>query len=173
MTDYQKVEKLSQFPPLGAQKPSELMAAMLKLCPRGQEDSAFFTFFYLHRLPRELRVLLTEEDFTNRRALAEKADRLWAHNAKHGGEFVAAIGGDSDDEGQAGAVAAIQYRKGGNKPTPAVRSTQSMAQPRRKTNKKMSATDRQAMADSGLCYYHWCFAEAARICRKPCSWTGN
>jgi hypothetical protein len=41
---YQKVEKLSQFPPLGAQKPPELMSVMLKLCPCRQQDSAFFTF---------------------------------------------------------------------------------------------------------------------------------
>jgi hypothetical protein len=40
MTDVQKVEKLSQLLSLGIQKPSKLMAAMLK-----QEDLAFFTFF--------------------------------------------------------------------------------------------------------------------------------
>ncbi len=50
MTDYQKVEKLSQFPPLVAQEPSEIMAAMLKLCLRGQKGTAVFTFFYPHCL---------------------------------------------------------------------------------------------------------------------------
>jgi hypothetical protein len=68
MTNYQKMEKLSQFPLLGAQKPFELMATMLKLCPQGQKDLAFFTFFYLCRLSRKLQVLLNEEDFSNRRA---------------------------------------------------------------------------------------------------------
>ncbi len=42
LSNYQKVEKLSQIPPLGAQKPSELLAAMLKLCPRGQSVSSRF-----------------------------------------------------------------------------------------------------------------------------------
>jgi hypothetical protein len=70
---------------------------MLKLCQREQEDLAFFTFFHLHRLPMELRVLLTEADFRNRRALVEKAERLWAHNAKHSSELVAAIGGDTEE----------------------------------------------------------------------------
>jgi hypothetical protein len=76
LSDYQKVEKLSQIPPLGAQKPSVLLAAMLKLCPRGQEGSPFFTFFFLHLLPRQLRVLLSDEDHTDWRALVVKADRL-------------------------------------------------------------------------------------------------
>jgi hypothetical protein len=26
---------------------------------------------------------------------------------------------------------------------------------------------------SGLCRYHWKFGEEARICMKPCTWTGN
>jgi hypothetical protein len=36
LSDYQKVEKLSQILPLGPQKLSELLAALLRLCSRGQ-----------------------------------------------------------------------------------------------------------------------------------------
>ncbi len=64
---------------------------MVKLCPRGQEDSAFFSFFYLHNLPRELRILIDEENFSNRLALAGKTDHLWAHNSKQGRRMIAAI----------------------------------------------------------------------------------
>jgi hypothetical protein len=42
LTDYQRVKQIFQLPPLGAQKPSELLAEMLQLCPRGQENSLFF-----------------------------------------------------------------------------------------------------------------------------------
>jgi hypothetical protein len=52
LTDYQRVEQIFQSPPLGAQK----LLEMLRLCPRGQENSLFFTYLFLHRLPRELRV---------------------------------------------------------------------------------------------------------------------
>ncbi len=79
MTDYQKVEKLSQFPPLVAQEPCEIMAVMLKLCMRGQKGTAVFAFFYPHRLSWELEVLLAKEGFTNRRVLALKANSLWVH----------------------------------------------------------------------------------------------
>jgi hypothetical protein len=42
LTDIQRVEQLFNLPPLAAQKPSELLAEMLQLCPRGQENNAFF-----------------------------------------------------------------------------------------------------------------------------------
>jgi hypothetical protein len=80
---------------------------MLKLCLREQEDSAFFSFFYLHNLPRELRILLAEENFSNRLALAEKAGHLWAHNSKQGRGIIAAIGGNSEEDNSTSALAAV------------------------------------------------------------------
>jgi hypothetical protein len=65
------------------QETCEILAAMLKLCLRGQQGSAVFTFFDPHRLSWELEVLLAKEGFTNRRVLTLKANRLWVHNAKH------------------------------------------------------------------------------------------
>jgi hypothetical protein len=52
LTDIQRVEQLHNLPPLGAQKPSELLAEMLRLCPRGQENNAFFNCLFLNKLPR-------------------------------------------------------------------------------------------------------------------------
>jgi hypothetical protein len=46
-------------------------------------------------LPRELRVLLSEENHTNGRALAANADRFWAHNVRHSHDVVAAVRGES------------------------------------------------------------------------------
>ncbi len=36
LTDYQKVEFIKKMPSLGEQKPSELFADMLRVCPRGR-----------------------------------------------------------------------------------------------------------------------------------------
>jgi hypothetical protein len=58
MSDYQRVELLSRLEPLGGRKPSDLLAVMLELCPRGHETSPFFGYLFLQRLPREIRVLL-------------------------------------------------------------------------------------------------------------------
>jgi hypothetical protein len=71
--------------PLGSRKPSKLLAAMLELCPRGQEGNMFFTHLFMERLPAELRILVGEDNHRDPRPLADKADKLWAlHGAKLG-----------------------------------------------------------------------------------------
>jgi hypothetical protein len=142
LNDYQKVEQLHSLPALGAQKPSEMLAEMLRLCPRGHEASPFFTYLFLHRLPRQLRVLLATEDHADRRALAARADQLWVHNKRNASDTIAAVGGH-EEEGACGG------------------------------SKRLSAEDQAAMDESGLCWYHFSFADGARTCRKPCTWQGN
>ena len=46
LTNYQKVDQLLKMGDLGARRPSELLAAILELCPRGQETSLFFTHLF-------------------------------------------------------------------------------------------------------------------------------
>ena len=53
LTNIQRVEMLFNLPPLGAQKPSELLAEMIRLCPRGQENNDLFNYLVLNKLPRE------------------------------------------------------------------------------------------------------------------------
>ena len=62
LTPYQRMEQLFNVEPLGARKPSELLANMLDICPRGEETLSFFSFLFLQRLPREIRVLLADDD---------------------------------------------------------------------------------------------------------------
>jgi hypothetical protein len=54
LTDFQKAEKLFQMPALGSRKPSDLMAAMFKTCPRGDEKSNLFACIFL--LPSHTRI---------------------------------------------------------------------------------------------------------------------
>ena len=61
LTDYQKVDQLLKMGDLGASRSLELLAAMLELCPPGQETSLFFTHLFLCRLPSELRIMLGED----------------------------------------------------------------------------------------------------------------
>ncbi len=68
------MEKLFNLPPLAAQKPLELLAEMLRQCPRGQENNAFFNCLFLNKLPRELRILLSEADMADKQVLGARAD---------------------------------------------------------------------------------------------------
>ncbi len=106
LSDFQKAERLFQMPALGGRKPSELMAAMLETCLRGEEKTNLFACIFLQPLPREIRVLLARADHKDLKTLATQADELWAlHNNTNGGgisavqenpeaDFVAAISGD-------------------------------------------------------------------------------
>ena len=82
LTDYQRVDQLLKMGDLGARRPSELLAAMLELCPRGQETSLFFTHLFLCRLPAELCIMLGEDNHQDVRLLINKADKLWAMHSQ-------------------------------------------------------------------------------------------
>jgi hypothetical protein len=85
------VEQLHNLPPLAAQKLPELLAEMLRLCPRGQENNAFFNCLFLNKLPRELRILLSEADMADKQALGARADLFAAHNSKQAHDVVATV----------------------------------------------------------------------------------
>ena len=72
----EQASKLLHLHPLGDQKPSELMDEMLSLLA----DHGFCFLaeqLFLEQLPEDIRLQLSNDDFTNPRALATKADVLW------------------------------------------------------------------------------------------------
>jgi hypothetical protein len=188
LTDYQKIEKLLHMEPLGARKPSELLAAMLELSPRGQEGNIYFTHLFLRLLPRELRIMLGEDDHQDPRPLAEKADKLWAiHGRGQTAAAVAAVNlmGEELEFGEPAPVAAVRpfQGRGGQRgkgpagrgrggaastPSPGPSSPSSGA-----TAPSASAPMALAKLSSGLCRFHWKFGDQAFSCLQPCKWQGN
>jgi hypothetical protein len=77
LSPIQRAERVMQMADLGGQKPSQLLAAMLEWCPRGEEKLPFFIASFLRRLPNELRILLVHDDFSDLKAVSQKADALW------------------------------------------------------------------------------------------------
>jgi hypothetical protein len=106
LTLVQRAEKVMQMPDLGGQKPSQLLAAMLEWCPRGEEGSPFFVAAFLRRLPNELRVLLGHDDFSDMKAIAQKADALWQLCPRS--DQLAAIASCADDAD--GTIAGVGQR---------------------------------------------------------------
>ena len=88
---------------------------MLRLCPRGQENNAFFNCLFLNKLPRELRILLSEADMADKQALGARADLFTAHNSKQAHDVVAAVAAISlsDQEAEETTVAAVRPGVGG------------------------------------------------------------
>jgi hypothetical protein len=162
LTDYQKVEFIKKMPSLGAQKPSELFAEMLRVCPRGQEGNIFFIHEFMSRLPKDLRLMLSGMDFADRRALADRADELWTHTARQHHDVVAAVA----NEEQAAPVVAISGRGGQS-------GRANKKPPPKEAPWKKNWVEKETLDESGLCFYHYMYAEKAAKCKKPCAWSGN
>ncbi|MFN9685584.1 MAG: hypothetical protein ACK583_10035, partial [Cyanobacteriota bacterium] len=142
LTDYQKVEFIKKMPSLGAQKPSELFAEMLRVCPRGQEGNIFFIHEFLSRLPKDLRLMLSGMDFADRRALADRADELWTHTARQHHDVVAAV----TDEEQSVPVAAVSGRGG-----QCGRAIKKSPLPKKPHGRK-TWVEQETLDEAGLCY---------------------
>jgi hypothetical protein len=177
LTDYQRIAQLHKLEPMGARKPSELLGAMLELCPRGQESNMFFTHLFLERLPAELRIMLGEDDHQDPRLLAEKADKLWAlHGVKH--SSLAVVDLLSEDPALVNAVAnrgrggrnannrgrGANRGRGGQQKNTNPSSTSSSSTPTSMKPMEM------ARIQSGLCYYHFKFGDKSYNCTPPCTW---
>jgi hypothetical protein len=172
LSDFQKAERLFQMPALGGRKLSELMAAMLETCPRGEEKTNLFACIFLQRLPREIRVLLAKADHKDPKTLATQADELWAlHNTSNSGGGVAAVQESSDSDFVA-AISGDRRRGGGfpcGKPRGGGRGRGGKAAPRLPEPE----ASKEARLAAGLCIKHWRYGEAASSCEQPCSWQGN
>jgi hypothetical protein len=99
LSDYQRIDCLVTMEPLNGRKPSEMLAAMNKLKPA--DDKHYFAYFFLQRLPREVRILLSQELVADMRAPAEKADALMALHVpqQHNVAEVAGAGGSHRSSG--------------------------------------------------------------------------
>jgi hypothetical protein len=89
------MERMMWLPPLGDPKLLVMLAEMLEYCPAGESTTAVFAFLFLQRLPREIRVLLSEDDPANMRAIAEKADRLIAMHVPQSHDSCVAVAADN------------------------------------------------------------------------------
>jgi hypothetical protein len=159
LTDFERVEKLHAMGSLGGRKPSDLLHEMLEMCPTGHEDGPFFLFLFLQWLPKELCIMMGDDEYDNMRTLALKADKLWSiHNHQKPG-VVAAVEPSPPTEPPSATIAAVRggssafLRQGQGMwrevwplpsvPTAAAASTSATPLPAQ-----------LARSSSGLCFYH-------------------
>ena len=77
MTDYQRAEALASLPPLGDQRPSELLARIRRYLPPDHKECFRTRYDFLSRLPSEIRATLLNSDL-KLNDLALQADNLWS-----------------------------------------------------------------------------------------------
>jgi hypothetical protein len=164
MTPFQQVDQLMAMEPLNGRQPSEMMSAMLKLRP--PKDEYFFTWAFLQRLPREVRILLAHEEHLDLKKLAEKADALMALHKPQHHDVAAVSAGPPEVAAEKDTVAAAtgksKFNKGGKK----------NAKKGGKARRRRSPSPFD-IHQSPLCYYHVRFGDKAHKCIEPCAWPGN
>jgi hypothetical protein len=178
LSDYENFDMLVKMEPLGNHKPSQLLAAMMEFCPAGMEKTLPFHYYFTQRLPAALRTQWGEVDHGDPRALATRADRLWTMNLPSGSMIaaiepaepaVAAVRGSSRGQNGRGRGGGQRGRTGHRGPpapssaNPGTAATSTAADP---------TPSALAHFSSGLCFFHWNFADRAQKCQPPCSW-GN
>jgi len=184
LSDFEKMELLFKLPGLGARKPSQMLSAMLEVTPANEEKSKLFMFMFLQRLPKDLRLMLGDVEAGDPRAVAAKADRLWACHSKQQLENVVAVVAEDQKEEEECTVAAI----GGKKQQQTKQHGQWQKQ-KKKGQKQHQRQDGRAdgnraakdapmdvaIAASGLCRAHWFQGESARGCTNgmSCTWQEN
>ncbi len=137
---------LVDMPALGDRKTTQLLAAMVEACPRGQENSVFMSALFLRKLPADVRILLAHMDHTRLKEMATAADQLVAMLAAP-----AAVAAVEADPGEVAAVAARGGGTGvGRKPAAAAAAKQKKKKPLEEPEPSKAA--RQA---AGLCLRHW------------------
>jgi hypothetical protein len=159
------------MPALGSRKPSDLMAAMLETCPRGEENSNLFACIFLQRLPLEIRVLLANVDHKDPKVLATRVDELWALHDNPGSsistvavvqpegqevDFVAAVRSGSQREGNSSGGA-----RGGN------RGRGGCGAARGGGAAHKPEASKEARLAAGMCFKHWRYGDAATSCTPP------
>jgi hypothetical protein len=172
LSNYQKMERMMRLPPLGDRKPSVLLAEMLEFCPAGESSTAVFAYLFLQRLPREIRVLLSEDNPADMRAIADKADRLIAMHVPQGHDACASVAPEDDGDGDLVAAMGGERRKK-KFLAPKRPPQQQQASAGRQSGLPRRGADQAAAPRTSMCYYHAKFGERARYCQEGCLWPEN
>jgi hypothetical protein len=154
LTDYQRIDRLVASEQLNGRKPSEMLAEMNKLKPA--DNDQYFAYFFLQRLPREVRILLSQEPVADMCGLAAKADALMVLHVPQQHEVAAVAPSDAEDSTVAAAARSSGKRTGQQK--------------KKKFQHRRQRSQSPDEKRSPLCWLHIRFGDKACRCEQPCAW---
>jgi len=187
LTEFQRMEKLLRPTAVSGQKPSDVLADLLQLCPQGETQTRIFRLIFLHHLPREIRILLAEDVVSPLNALAARADQLWSHGHRadpavfavapdpEEDPTIAAVGGGHRSRGSGHRGRGGGQSRGGQPNRAGLGAAAGRGAPAALAAGAAGGPPPHKLArdSAGLCYAHWMFGDKAHSCRSPCSWQGN
>ena len=167
LNGYQRFEALLSLPLASDQKPSNLMNRMLALLPEDYKVGFIFRGLFLRRLPSDIRTHLLQDDISDPRALALKADELFQSFGSRPVSSLFPQDSDVSLELFPGEVNALRRQKKSS-----VSGSRSSSGSKQIPSSSRSNSRRPAQTSS-LCWYHRAHGENAEHCRQPCSWVSE
>jgi hypothetical protein len=150
-----------------------MLAEMLEYCLTGESATAVFAYLFLQRLPREIRVLLSEDDPADMWAIADKADRLIAMHVPQGHDACATVSA-VDEQQDLDLVAATGGARHKKKLSPPQRPQQQQGgSGQRGGPSHRQGAAQAAVPHTSICLYHARFGERAKYCEEGCLWLEN
>jgi hypothetical protein len=180
LTEFQRMEKMQKIQGLCGQRPSEMLADLVQLCPAGETTTRLFRIAFLQRLPRDFRIILAEDTQSPLQALAARADLLWSHGSAQPHDHPSAVNAvpAEEEDFPVAAVASQQSSRGrGQGRGPRHRGGRGRGTNNGNGNggggQNPSGPLANAKAASGLCNAHWKYGDQAWACKPPCTWQEN
>jgi hypothetical protein len=148
---------------------------MIEVCPAGHETSPLIVFLFLQCLPKELRIMLVEDDVNDLRAIGLKADKLCSIHSHQQHGVVASF--NSSFEPPATIFVAVSsshfWQSGVAVAAVAANMARGVAREHLISGSGHSSSlnpvaavyalppSSLARLSAGLCFYHWSFGETA------------
>ncbi len=172
LSKYQKMERMMRLPPLGDWKPSVMLAKMLDFCPAGKSATAVFAYLFLQRLPREISILLSEDDPADMQAIADKAGRLIAMHVPQGHDACAIISAaDKPKQELVAAIGGAWHKK--KLPAPKRPQHQQQGNSGQRGGSSHRNVAQATVPLTSMCFYHARFGKKAKYCEEGCLWPEN
>lgn len=145
LNNYQRAEALARYPPLADEKPSQLLAKLRALLPKNgdaHEECFIFRYFFLARLPVDIRQHCLTNSELSLRELAIRADELFMNAASNQINALTSEDAHEDVTSHPGCISGCIS--------------------------EINAVERNSKRQ--LCFYHDKYRDKAVRCRKPCAW---
>jgi len=171
-SDDAKLQQILEHETLGDRKPSQLLAAMRRAAIGFNFPDNVMRALWLRKLPHSCKqILLGMDSDCSLDRLAEKADAICSSSCDQTIASVSSTSNHAFDrcftklEELIDCLAVDKLHQNRGR-----RSTDCQ---RRPPSRQTIANDQQNSPDSGVCWYHRKFGDAAKRCTKPCRYSTN
>ena len=166
-SEQRRLRELFTAEELGDRKPTQLLRRMQLLLgdKAGTTDGSIIKELFLQRMPQSVRMVLASvSESTPLEELAALADKI----REVATPSIASV------NVPAHALSEIEQLRAENaRLQQQVSALQAATGPRRRRSRSRNRERRRSPSQSGVCWYHRRFGDAARKCTQPCSRSGN